>query len=52
MKQTAKKKPFLQQHSLSASALGVVILLIVLYTRSEGEVAGQRAGNGSGALVL
>jgi hypothetical protein len=34
MKPPAKKKPFLQQHSLSASALGVVILLIVLYTRS------------------
>jgi hypothetical protein len=34
MKQTAKKKSFLQQHSLSASALGVVIFLIVLYTRS------------------
>jgi hypothetical protein len=34
MKKTAKKKSFLRQHSLSASALGVVILLIVLYTRS------------------
>jgi hypothetical protein len=34
MKPPAKKKSFLQRHSLSASALGVVILLIVLYTRS------------------
>ena len=29
----AKKKPFLHQHSLSLSALGVVLLLIVLYSR-------------------
>src|SRR5215475_4633581 len=27
-----KKKPFLHQHSLSLSALGVVLLLIVLYS--------------------
>jgi hypothetical protein len=31
----AKKKPFLHQHSLSVSALGVVLLLIVLYTRAN-----------------
>lgn len=31
----AKKKPFLHQHSLSLSALGVVLLLIVLYSRAD-----------------
>src|SRR5215475_5167936 len=31
----AKKKSFLHQHSLSLSALGVVLLLIVLYSRAN-----------------
>lgn len=35
MKQSPKKQSFLHRHSLSASALGVVLLLIVLYTRSS-----------------
>jgi len=35
MKQQLKNKSFLQRHSLSASALGVVLLLIALYTRSN-----------------
>jgi hypothetical protein len=35
MKQPTKKQSFLHKHSLSASALGVVLLLIVLYTRSN-----------------
>jgi hypothetical protein len=35
MKQGKKDKSFLRKHSLSLSALGVVLALIVLYTRSE-----------------
>jgi hypothetical protein len=31
MKQSPKSKPFLRKHSLSLAALGVVLLLIVLY---------------------
>jgi len=35
MKQSSKPKSFLHEHSLSLSALGVVILLIVLYRWSN-----------------
>jgi hypothetical protein len=35
MTTAAKKKSFLHQHSLSLSALGVVLLLIVLYSRAN-----------------
>jgi hypothetical protein len=35
MKQSRKSKSFVHEHSLSLSALGVVILLIVLYCRSN-----------------
>lgn len=35
MKQSRKPKTFLQKHSLSLAALGVVILLIALYSRSN-----------------
>ena len=35
MKRPTKKQSFSHKHSLSASALGVVLLLIVLYTRSN-----------------
>jgi len=35
MTPAAKKKSFLHQHSLSLSALGVVLLWIVLYSRSD-----------------
>jgi len=35
MTPAAKKKSFLHQHSLSLSALGVVLLLIVLYSQSD-----------------
>jgi hypothetical protein len=42
----AKKKPFLHQHSLSLSALGVVLLLIVLYSRANGHThVGSFFGN-------
>ena len=35
MTPSAKKKTFLYQHSLSLGALGVVLLLIVLYSRAN-----------------
>ena len=35
MKPGSKNKPFLRRHSLSLSALGVVLVLIVLYMRSK-----------------
>jgi hypothetical protein len=35
MPSSRKKKHFLRRHSLSISALGIVLLLIVLYTRSN-----------------
>jgi hypothetical protein len=35
MKQPPKKQSFLRKHSLSASTLAVVLLLIVVYTRSN-----------------
>jgi len=35
MKQSLKSRPFLHKHSLSLAALGVVILLIALYSRSN-----------------
>jgi len=35
MKQSRKSRPFLHKHSLSLAALGVVILLIFLYSRSS-----------------
>lgn len=35
MKQTRKPKSFLRKHSLSLSVLGVVLVLIVLYSKSD-----------------
>jgi hypothetical protein len=35
MTQTRKSHPFLRKHSLSLAALGVVVVLIILYTRSN-----------------
>jgi hypothetical protein len=35
MKRSPRSKPFLHQHSLSLTALGVVITLIALYSRSN-----------------
>src|ERR1700686_3912173 len=35
MNQSRKSKPFLRKHSLSLAALGVVLLLIVLYRLSD-----------------
>src|SRR5215813_9147201 len=35
MTPAAKRKSFLHQHSLSLSALGVVLLLIMLYSRAD-----------------
>jgi hypothetical protein len=35
MTQTRKFHPFLRKHSLSLAALGVVVVLIILYTRSN-----------------
>ncbi len=35
MKQSRKRKQFLRKHSLSLAALGVVVLLIALYSRSN-----------------
>jgi hypothetical protein len=52
----AKKKPFLHQHSLSLSALGVVLLLIVLYSRANwhthvGSFFGNAIADWSGVFV-
>ncbi len=35
MKQSRKSKPFLRKHSLSLAALGVVLFLIALYSKSN-----------------
>src|SRR4030081_2462648 len=35
MKRNRSTKPFLHQHSLSLAALGVVLLLLALYSRSN-----------------
>jgi hypothetical protein len=56
MKQTSTAKSFLRQHSLSLSALGVVLLLIALYFRSNpsthlGSFFGNAIADWTGVLV-
>jgi hypothetical protein len=56
MKQTRVRKQFLRKHSLSLAALGVVVLLIVLYSRSNpsthwGSFFGNAIADWSGVLV-
>jgi hypothetical protein len=56
MKQTRVPNQFLRKHSLSLSALGVVLLLIVLYSRSNpsthwGSFFGNAIADWSGVLV-
>jgi len=56
MKPSRSPKPFLQQHSLSLTALGVVVLLIVLYSRSNpsthfGSFFGNAIADWTGVLV-
>jgi hypothetical protein len=56
MKQTRVPNQFLHKHSLSLAALGVVVLLIVLYSRSNpsthwGSFFGNAIADWSGVLV-
>jgi hypothetical protein len=56
MKQTLTPKRFLQKHSLSLAALGVVVLLIVLYGRANpsthlGSFFGNAIADWTGVLV-
>ncbi|HST10836.1 MAG TPA: hypothetical protein VLL05_10700 [Terriglobales bacterium] len=56
MKQPGKNESFLHKHSLSLSALGVVVLLIVLYTRSDpsthlGSFFGNAIADWTGVVV-
>jgi hypothetical protein len=56
MKITGQPKSFLRAHSLSLTALGIVILLIVLYTRSDpsthwGSFFGNAIADWTGVVV-
>lgn len=56
MNKTVGQKPFLRQHSLSLATLGVVILLIALYVRSNpsthwGSFFGNAIADWTGVLV-
>jgi hypothetical protein len=56
MKQADKTTPFLRKHSLSLAVLGVVILLILLYRRSNpathlGSFFGNAIADWTGVLV-
>jgi len=56
MKQTRVPNQFLRKHSLGLAALGVVVLLIVLYSRSNpsthwGSFFGNAIADWSGVLV-
>ncbi len=56
MKQSRTSTPFLQRHSLSLAALGVVMLLIVLYSRADssthiGSFFGNAIADWSGVFV-
>ena len=56
MKQSRTSTPFLRRHSLSLAALGVVVLLIVLYTRADssthiGSFFGNAIADWSGVFV-
>src|SRR5216684_2649558 len=56
MKQTPPPNSFLRHHSLSLSALGVVLLLVVLYIRSNpsthlGSFFGNAIADWTGVLV-
>jgi hypothetical protein len=56
MKPSRSPKPFLKQHSLSLTALGVVVLLIVLYSLSNpsthiGSFFGNAIADWTGVLV-
>jgi hypothetical protein len=56
MKQTRIRSPFLRKHSLGLAVLGVVLLLIVLYSRSNpsthwGSFFGNAIADCSGVLV-
>ncbi len=56
MNQSSSQNSFLQKHSLSLTALGVVALLIALYTRSDpsthwGSFFGNAIADWSGVLV-
>ena len=56
MKRSRSRKQFLHEHSLSLSALGIVVLLIALYTRSNpgthmGSFFGNAIADWTGLLV-
>lgn len=56
MKQSRTSTPFLRRHSLSLAALGVVVLLIVLYSRADssthiGSFFGNAIADWSGVFV-
>ena len=56
MKPSRRPKSFLEQHSLSLAALGVVVLLILLYSRSNpsthiGSFFGNAIADWTGVLV-
>jgi hypothetical protein len=56
MKQSRTSTPFLRRHSLSLAALGVVVLLIMLYTRADssthiGSFFGNAIADWSGVFV-
>jgi hypothetical protein len=56
MKRNRSSKPFLHEHSLSLAALGVVVLLIALYCRSNpathiGSFFGNAIADWSGVFV-
>jgi len=56
MKPSRRRKPFLEQHSLSLTALGVVVLLILLYKWSNpsthiGSFFGNAIADWTGVLV-
>jgi hypothetical protein len=56
MKRSHRPKQFLQQHSLSLAALGVVVLLILLYCRSNpathiGSFFGNAIADWTGVLL-
>jgi len=56
MKPSRSPKPFLEQHSLSLTALGVVVVLIVLYSRANpsthiGAFFGNAIADWTGVLV-
>ena len=56
MKQPRKPAPFVRRHSLSLASLGVVVLLIVLYSRADsathiGSFFGNAIADWSGVFV-